>query len=210
MQQKREVLLKNRDELQRLSKQRETVEQQADTAKSSISAGGSSDPKSPDHDLKHSLDGLLSAIVEEVMQLNESVESLSSQLSVYQKGLSSLEVLRRQAHEEMICGLDLSGESSKLAIQLFDVFMETVQLHRTKVMALHRLEERRKKQRRRSSRVGLLFLRGFTGCQQGGLLAFSTCCFILLWELRFTLVLQCTGSCFFSLKTLLHISSFFV
>ena len=153
LQTKRDALLKNRDELQRLSQQRDSLQARDSAAMAAQPRSNDAGNTSPNHELKNSLDGLLSAIVEEVMQLNESVESLSSQIGIYQKGLSSLEVLRRKAQGELISGDDLSEDSGKLAFQLFDVYMNCISLYRQKVMAVHRLEERRKRQRRRSSVV---------------------------------------------------------
>ena len=119
------------------------------TPASTSSSGNSS----RDQDIKNSLNGLVSAVVEEVMQLNEAVEGLSSQLGDYRKGLAALEVLRRQAQEELNSGTDLVSQSSNLAKQLHSTFAETVSLHRQKLAALYRLEGQRKRQRRRSSMV---------------------------------------------------------
>ncbi|XP_065186588.1 uncharacterized protein LOC135817348 [Sycon ciliatum] len=146
LKQKREALLKNRDELQRLTAQRDAMEKPG-TPASTSSSGNSS----RDQDIKNSLNGLVSAVVEEVMQLNEAVEGLSSQLGDYRKGLAALEVLRRQAQEELNSGTDLVSQSSNLAKQLHSTFAETVSLHRQKLAALYRLEGQRKRQRRRSS-----------------------------------------------------------
>ena len=147
MQEKRAELLKNRDELERLTKQRSAV----------VSGAGK-----PANHKGESVDSLIAAVVDNVMQLNNDIDQLDQQVAGVRNGMSKLDSLRRKAQEEVNGTVDSCEEAPELAKKLATTFMKAAHLHRKQLKAVEDLERTRKRQRKRSRQVSHLHTRTHT------------------------------------------------